>query len=354
MGQKTVVREAADLIDASALSNEAKGYLDVPAHIIGETVVGVKGRNIALPNLEPDRTYRIKRSIKALTQPDTLRSLAAAPVVIGHGEVNADNYKERLAGTVTGQPGLVSDTTLGAPLRIFAKEAKRGYETGKRMQISTEYGFDTVLTPGQKDYDGEMANIQFDHIALVEKGQNGPSMRLSESEEDDMGLTDDDKSWFETTFEGLFTKIFKTRSSEEEEQEETPPKRKPKKTISMEEHEAILARREKLAADKEMVKPHLKLESAKTVISESDDSREILGCGLVALGEDEADLKDYSADELRGMLRMKITRVREEADEEAKTWSGIVNGGTADQEANKAFDEYEARMRGETQQQQVN
>ena len=336
--------EAIDVVPAG----ENAGYMDLNANVINEAIINVSGsdlKRLGFNDVE-DRDYKFFRSREALLEPKTLDSLFKAPFVSGHEPVTAANWNERVIGQPGSYPKEVSDGAgvISMSYRMASTEAQRDFKAGEKGEISTQYVFDPVLQPGTwngKEYDGILSNMQFEHVAVVGKGQNGPSMRLSEEAE---MLNDSDKKWFEALFEKMG---LKARSTEEQPGDEpddkdkgTSKKRTHKNMISIEEHERIVAKEKMLASDRELVLPHLKNEQLKLQVMEMDDSVNILGYGLAAMGVPDSEIANTSADELRGRFKQLKIQASEEDEDAGRSisWNGAVNGVTSHaEEANNLF-----------------
>ena len=126
-----------------------------------------------------DESVVITRTLETLSHPATLASLRAAPIVIGHdgGQVTPDNWRQRVVGTVVGEPRIAGDVALG-DLLIGDKDALKRLDEGID-ELSIDYGFTLgadLRTVGP---------LVVDNIALVPKGRAGSSVRVLDSLEDE-------------------------------------------------------------------------------------------------------------------------------------------------------------------------
>lgn len=126
-----------------------------------------------------DEAVTVTRTLETLAHPQTLASLRAAPITIGHegGQVTPDNWKERVVGTVVGEPRIAGDVALGDVL-IGDKEALKRLNEGID-ELSVDYGFTLgadLRTVGP---------LIVDNIAIVPRGRAGSSVRVLDSLEDE-------------------------------------------------------------------------------------------------------------------------------------------------------------------------
>ena len=126
-------------------------------------------------NMDGDGTYTVHRTIESLRHPDTIASLRGAPITLDHPPdgVTPDNYKDRVVGSVAGEPGFESNTIVGDVL-IGDREALRRLDDGiDELSI----GYDFVLGEGG----ATKGPIRVNHVAIVEKGRAGGSVRVLDS-----------------------------------------------------------------------------------------------------------------------------------------------------------------------------
>ena len=155
--------------------------------------------------LAGDGLITVHRTIESLRHPETLDSLRGAPVTLGHPPkgVTPDNWKDEVVGAVAGEPSFDSNTIVG-DLLIGDREALKQLDEGVR-EISIGYDF-------HLGRDGSTVGpIRVNHVALVERGRAGSSVRVLDSlEGDDMPemLTKKDvEDAFSTALDGFFKKM---------------------------------------------------------------------------------------------------------------------------------------------------
>lgn len=110
-------------------------------------------------------------------------SLRDAPVTNDHPPeaVTADNYAQYNRGSVSGEP-VFADDHLSVPfLVIQGKDLIEAINAGK-TEVSAGYSADVDYTPGVtpsgEAYDGIRRSITYNHVAVVDEGRAGPTVRL--------------------------------------------------------------------------------------------------------------------------------------------------------------------------------
>ena len=126
--------------------------------------------------LEGDGSITIHRTMETLRHMDTLGSLRGAPITLGHPPkgVTPDNYQEIVVGAVAGEPRIDSNTIV-ADVLIGDRDALTRLDDGvDELSI----GYDFVLGA-----DGATVGpLVVNHVALVERGRAGSSVRVLDSE----------------------------------------------------------------------------------------------------------------------------------------------------------------------------
>lgn len=116
--------------------------------------------------------------------PESMASLAGAPVTIGHpGKVMPDNYSKHAVGHVGDTVGKAEDKYLSSTLRVQDVKAVNGVEQGALVELSCGYDCDMDMTPGEyngEKYDGVQRNISYNHVALLPMngGRAGNDVRI--------------------------------------------------------------------------------------------------------------------------------------------------------------------------------
>lgn len=151
-----------------------QGGLKVPAYLT-RTGVFVYHRD--------GKVIREFRPADEVFKADSLASLAAAPVTIGHpGRVTPENWKNVSVGSVSDNPR-ADDIFVAADVRIQDAATIQGVEDGKLIEFSCGYDCKEDHTPGTFDgqpYDLVQRNIIYNHVAILPRnaGRAGSNVRI--------------------------------------------------------------------------------------------------------------------------------------------------------------------------------
>ncbi len=113
---------------------------------------------------------------------ESLETCKLVPVTNEHpGEmVTADNFRNHIVGAV-GTDVRKDGEFLIASMAIFDAKAVADVESGKQ-EVSCGYAIDIDetpgTTPGGERYDAIQRSIEYNHVAIVEKGRAGPLARI--------------------------------------------------------------------------------------------------------------------------------------------------------------------------------
>ena len=347
---------ATETIELTA-SEEEGGFVRLRASVARDAVVSFRGRDLpGLPNAEPEKTYRVYRSVEALGEQRTLDSFTAAPLLLGHHQdVSPATIAEHQAGYPVGTARKISEGSIGLEYLLTRPAAIEAFRSGRMRQLSPSYEFTPVPAPRGADYDFSATDIRVDHVAQVERGRNGPTIRLFE-EDIEMDKAEM-KEVLEESNKGLlkgFTKalgkMFGAQADEAEDGDGDGKgkgkgdKPKSKTTITVEEHEAAIKAIDRLNKDRAMVQPLLKSEAAKARVSESEDPVEVFG---IALGIKEEEAKQHGADTLRGMAIMSLRANESDSGKGSGSWDTINQpddaGGVPKVDTNKLYEASQKR-----------
>jgi hypothetical protein len=116
----------------------------------------------------------------------TINTAKGIPVTNGHppiedngGLLNGANYKKYVKGSL-GDNIAVRDGHIEGIETIFDKDLISELKSGKKLQVSTGLRSMVVYEPGEYQgnrYDARQTNIRMNHIAHVERGRAGDSVR---------------------------------------------------------------------------------------------------------------------------------------------------------------------------------
>lgn len=124
------------------------------------------------------KIVEVTRTPETTFAPETLRSLRDAPITVGHpkSSITAENAKDVTVGYILGDPRK-TDTHVEADFLLFDKDAIESLEAGQR-ELSIGYSFSTEKSGGKRQTVGP---LDINHVALVERGRGGPSVRVYDS-----------------------------------------------------------------------------------------------------------------------------------------------------------------------------
>lgn len=135
------------------------------------------------PSLEPDKIYQVYRPQEEIKKAaDTFKLV---PLVDNHTMLGPNFTPAEQKGVhgVLGENIKEKNGTLYADLKIFSEQLKKEIEEGKK-ELSLGYFCEYDLTPGQYNgmhYDAVQRQLQGNHIALVNKGRMGHTVRVMDS-----------------------------------------------------------------------------------------------------------------------------------------------------------------------------
>lgn len=128
--------------------------------------------------------YRELRPQEEVFRSDSLDTLRQVPLTLGHpkegnGLLTAENAKKHTVGNVGyGYPD--GDVYVCGPVLITDAEAVAAVESGTQ-ELSCGYTADMEETPGEwmgMPYDAIQRNIEYNHVAILDKGRAGHAVRI--------------------------------------------------------------------------------------------------------------------------------------------------------------------------------
>lgn len=188
-------------LDAKA-GKTTQGFLRAPAYL---TRTGV----FTYRNTDGSIARRELRHPDDVFNEDSMATLRMAPVTHRHpkeGFVKPDNAKQLAVGWASDQVSR-EDQYVRSDLVVSDEKAIEAIEKGT-VELSCGYEADVIPEKGVFDgeeYDHRQTNIRYNHVALVERGRAGPSVRLHLDSEDAVMASDD----YETTTEDSSMKKIK-------------------------------------------------------------------------------------------------------------------------------------------------
>ena len=133
------------------------------------------------PNGSVIREYR---PLEEASRADSLATLADAPVTNRHppGKVTAKNYKAYCVGHVSGEARMDGELVV-CRLAVQDETTLSAVEQATQREVSCGYTCDLDETPGVladgSRYDRIQRNIQYNHVAIVERGRAGREVALA-------------------------------------------------------------------------------------------------------------------------------------------------------------------------------
>jgi len=154
--------------------------------------------SLGLTDVKADTPITVLRDEADVFDEDSVASFRSVPVTIGHPKkdgknisVTADNAAELQVGVLEGLP-VRDENKLAGDLVIARQDAIDKIEDGTQ-ELSAGYTCDVELVTGD---DGEtlyfQRNIRANHIAIVDKGRAGSSVRIADDEESALNVETDE------------------------------------------------------------------------------------------------------------------------------------------------------------------
>lgn len=145
-----------------------------------EGVFPYLGRQID-KSLEPNKIYWVYRPMSEISNPETVESFNAAPLIDEHEMIGEGwtKYDDRPAGGVVYNTR-AEDGKLYGDIRIYSEKLKDEIESGKKelsMGYECNYEAEHGVFDG-KAYDFVQRNLRGNHIALVNRGRMGSDVRV--------------------------------------------------------------------------------------------------------------------------------------------------------------------------------
>jgi len=146
----------------------------------------------------PDGTVRRElRHPDDVFKRDSLDTMKMIPITNGHPEarlVNADNAKDLTIGHV-GENIVVDGQYVMAPMRVTHKDGVDSVDMG-RKELSLGYTVELEKVDGEYNgerYDHRQRNIQYNHLAIVDRARAGGAARINMDSGDAIQTTDEGK-----------------------------------------------------------------------------------------------------------------------------------------------------------------
>lgn len=165
-----------------------EGYLTAPAKLARTGVQRYTARELGLDKshgMDAASPVRLYRPHEEVFSPEAIASFEKKPVTVNHPpvDVTADTWKKYAVGDVH---GLVADGKyLSGTIIVRDAAAIAAIQAGK-AELSNGYSFELDLTPGTSPdgeaYDGVQRRILGNHVAAVDSGRAGASVRIADEQ----------------------------------------------------------------------------------------------------------------------------------------------------------------------------
>lgn len=176
----------------SMRSVDANGFLHVERSPLTRVQVApYLGREISgwqAQGLEPEKIYHAYRPPEELASEETIKSINGIPIHLEHHDDAGEPEDKRTRVGTTGTDGAFKAPFLINSLHVFDKDAINRINDNSMKELSLAYTyipeFQSGVTDDGEHYDFVQRQIRANHLALVEKGRAGPTVKVSDSGKD--------------------------------------------------------------------------------------------------------------------------------------------------------------------------
>lgn len=173
----------------SVRSVDANGFLHVERSPLTRVQVApYLGREISgwqAQGLDPERMYYAYRPPEELSSAETIKSINGIPIHLEHHDDAGEPEDKKTRVGTTGTDGAFNAPFLMNSLHIFDQDAINRINDGSMKELSLAYTyipeFKSGVTDDGEKYDFIQRQIRANHLALVENGRAGPSVKVSDS-----------------------------------------------------------------------------------------------------------------------------------------------------------------------------
>ena len=173
----------------SVRSVDANGFLHVERSPLTRVQVApYLGREISgwqAQGLDPERMYHAYRPPEELSSAETIKSINGIPIHLEHHDDAGEPEDKKTRVGTTGTDGAFNAPFLMNSLHIFDQDAINRINDGSMKELSLAYTyipeFKSGVTDDGEKYDFVQRQIRANHLALVENGRAGPSVKVSDS-----------------------------------------------------------------------------------------------------------------------------------------------------------------------------
>lgn len=176
IASKKLTADNALALDKSARTVDQDGHLFVKHCVLTKAVVNpYKGEEIPgwqELGLDREKIYQLYRDPKELEK--AYKTLDGKPLLIEHRPVTSDDHPPRIVGGAVSNPSYENGTIYG-DLSVWPQDAIDDIDDERKRELSCGYRYTPVMKAGATEsgecYDGRMADIKFNHVALVTEGR---------------------------------------------------------------------------------------------------------------------------------------------------------------------------------------
>jgi hypothetical protein len=132
--------------------------------------------------LDAGKMYQMFRDPAELAK--AVSTFNGLPVLKRHVPVSAEDFRPDLIVGSCGTDAAFEAPYLRNSLTIWSASAIERIESGEKRELSSAYRYRAVMVPGTYEgqrYDGRMADIVGNHVALVGTGRAGPSVVIGDA-----------------------------------------------------------------------------------------------------------------------------------------------------------------------------
>lgn len=173
------------LIDDAQLSGvriTSDGYMTAQVACARTGIQEYSGREL---RLDTDQMIRAWRPESEVFDETSMASYAGKPATDDHPDdsVNASNWREHGRGNI-GTKIVRNGDHVEVPLILMDSDLIEKVQAGKRelsMGYRANFDFTPGITPDGEPYDAVQRNLRMNHIAVVDKGRAGSSVRIGDS-----------------------------------------------------------------------------------------------------------------------------------------------------------------------------
>jgi hypothetical protein len=171
-------------VSASARSYDADGRLRVELTPVSKATVseylGSEIPGASDLGLDPQATYAMFRPAAELRR--AASTMCGVPVLSQHVPMNATTFDPAAVVGACLDDAVFESPYLRCSIIIWSADAIKGIEDGSARQLSAGYAYKPDMRPGVFEtvpYDGKMVDLRFNHLAIVNRGRNGPDVMVA-------------------------------------------------------------------------------------------------------------------------------------------------------------------------------